>query len=154
MMTRGKRIAAIAALVIAGGSASVWAFGRHGPHGWAGPFGDPVKMARLAERLDLTTEQRDRIDEIVNRARHSRRDHIDALVRAHKTYRDLLQAPQLDEAAVRELARAQSAHVEALMVIGARTFAEVRSELTPEQRERLARLRFRHRGWHGGGHAG
>ena len=122
---------ALAALIVSTGAD---AFG--GPGGRGGSkrdFFDPARMARLAERLDLTEAQRDRIDDLAASARRASRDHIDALVGVRRELRAQVREGSFDEAVIRRLAKEKASHEEELMVIRVRSQANFRAVLTEDQ---------------------
>lgn len=106
--------------------------GRRGGPGGPGGFG-PM----LLERLNLTTDQRDRVKQI----RESHREEQQALrtraMQAHQALQGAVTSPTFDESAVRTRA-AEVATVDAdVAVAEARIYAEVYQILTSEQQEQL-----------------
>ncbi|MGK0169558.1 MAG: Spy/CpxP family protein refolding chaperone [Gammaproteobacteria bacterium] len=149
MKAAKKWMSAIALASLVGVSATALAFGSGGERGhrgagFAGPFGDPGKMSRMAERLGLTDAQRDTIDETLFTARRAARPHMDGLSHARRDLGALRHADTFDEAALRVLAKVQAGHREELMVINARAFADIRAGLTPEQRDMMKKTKKRH----------
>ena len=60
----------------------------------------------------------------------------------HKSMRELIEADEFDEAAVREAVENQSGVLTEMMILHARKRYEIEQLLTPEQREKMA---HRHR---------
>jgi Spy/CpxP family protein refolding chaperone len=142
MKAAKKWMSAIALASLVGVSATALAFGSggergHRGNGFAGPFGDPGKMSRMAERLGLTDAQRDTIDERLFTARRAARPHMDGLSHARRDLGALRHVDTFDEVALRALVKVQAGHREELMVINARAFTDIRAGLTPEQRDMM-----------------
>jgi protein CpxP len=126
-----------------------------GPRGGEGRFGGPPGMGRallegpLAERLELTDEQREMIRGIVEAERQAIRPWHEDLLSIDKAVDEAVQAEPFDEEAVRAAAR-QAADIRVeLAVARARVANEVRQVLTPDQRELLGELRAERREHHG-----
>ncbi|MGB5605009.1 MAG: Spy/CpxP family protein refolding chaperone [Gammaproteobacteria bacterium] len=108
-------------------------------------------IRRLEKNLDLSTEQRTAVREIMQNARTARRAYRDILLDNRLALHDLMEAEDFDEQEARRLAEIQGDHMAELMVLRARTQADIRAQLTAEPREKLSGL-HRERGFgHGFG---
>lgn len=151
-------LAAIPATLLAGHGPG------HGPrfgHGPGDRLGGGFMAEMIAERLDLSSEQRDQIRDI----RESYRDQTEALMDSVRAARlelhDSIHAELFDESAVRAAA-ARVGEVEAdLAVVRAQIANDIRQVLTPEQvaealelRERMRDSTDGRRGHHGRGRGG
>jgi Spy/CpxP family protein refolding chaperone len=106
-----------------------------------------TSQAREVRAIDLTTEQRDRIREIVER--HRSEGMADAATKsreAQRAARRILRDQTASEAAVREAYKKAAAAREELVVLRRRTRSEVLSVLTPEQRKELDSRSWRRAG--------
>ena len=136
-------LAAVAATALATVSAPADARG-------GGPFGqDMFRIAKLANDLDLSAEQRSRVEDIVESARDAARPYVDRLVVNHDELREAGRSPEFDEARVRGLADTQGDLMSEMIVLKARTHSEIRLVLTEEQRARFDERRGRRGGGHG-----
>ncbi len=102
---------------------------------------DPQQMInKLSVKLDLTEDQREDIDAILNERSSTMESQRDELKSAHHALKEASAAEPFDEAGLRELAeRASELQVEAI-VQGAKLRAEVRQVLTPAQREKMGEM--------------
>lgn len=136
----------LAAVLVLAASAA-WAQPR-GPHGRFGNpgdtpgFGGPGMLRGLmAERLELTDEQRETIQGIIETQRETMRPWHEDMARLGDELEDAIHAEPFDEEAVRALAQ-QVADVRVEVAVArARVAQEVRSVLTPDQRETLGELK-------------
>lgn len=140
-----KFAAGLALATVVGLSTSASASGGKHRGSFGSPFAHPEKMAMIAEKLELTSEQRDRIEDRMNQARRDARDHRDGLRQVRRALREQRKSGVFDEAAVRSLARERAGHMEELMVVYGQASADVRAMLTPEQQSALSELRLRKR---------
>ena len=149
-MNKRNKLIIASALLIGTISAGGVAFGEgrhHGGHGLG--FGPgPERIERMAERLDLSDEQRDAIRAIVDKARPSFREYGDNLRDNREKLRELAQTENADQTAIRTLADAQGDTMADMIVLRTDVMREVRAVLTPEQREELKNRRSHH-GRHG-----
>lgn len=158
-MTRNSRILSIAgALLVAGVTFAAAAGPRglggpgHGHRGFhGGPGGcaafdgdGPGPLGRALRRLDLTGEQRDRIEALVEH----HRDATEPLrAKLAGGFRDRLDADleaTFDEAAVRARAEEHARAMVEMRVARAKLHAEVLAVLSAEQRAELAEMKARH----------
>lgn len=98
-------------------------------------------IMRLEKNLDLSTEQRTAVRDIMKNARTARRAYRDALMDNRLALHDLMEAEQFSEQEARRLAEIQAAGIAEMIVLRARTEADIRAQLSAEQREKLAGLR-------------
>lgn len=114
--------------------------GRGGPgRGGPGPGGMAGIAGPMLERLDLTTDQRDRVRQIMESHRDEQRTLGDRARQAHEALNDAITGT-FDESAI----RARSADVAAVdadtAVAQARIYGEVFQILTPDQQQKLKQL--------------
>ncbi len=123
----------------------------HGPHGGGGPHGPGAPgpgfiVERLAERLELSAEQRADIEALMAAHRARVEPWHEELAAAREAVRGAVEAETFDEEAIRAAA-AEVARLEVeLAVERARFGAELGSVLTREQQAALAELRESRRG--------
>lgn len=98
------------------------------------------KMARMAEVLDLTEEQRTQIASIVAEARKKGEPLRQKMTETRRQLREAAGAQQVDEAAVRSLTAAQAETKAELMIHRAQTRNQIQALLTDEQRQKAERL--------------
>ena len=118
--------------------------GPRGPGGGGarrgGPGGPGGVGPMMLERLDLTSDQRDRVRQIMDSHHDEQRALGDRAMKAHEALQDAITAT-FDEGAVRARA-ADVAAVDADMAVAqARVVGEVYQILTPEQQEKLKQRR-------------
>lgn len=113
-----------------------------GQHGFGhGPRHGGFMAGRIAERLELTDQQRERIGEIRDSYSEEARALLENLGAERRELATAIHADPLDESAIRDAA-SQVARVEADMAVQrARIFSEIRQILTPEQVEKAEELR-------------
>src|SRR5438477_5134458 len=110
-------------------------FGRGGPGGPGGPLG--VLGPMVLQRLDLTTDQRDRVKQIVDSHREEQRALGDRGMAAHEALDAAITSDALNEGLLRAVA-ADLAAVEAdETVLHARIYSEVLQILTTDQQAKL-----------------
>jgi Spy/CpxP family protein refolding chaperone len=102
---------------------------------------------RMAERLDLTTEQRDKVRAIVDKSRPQQRALRDKLSESRKQLRTLIQQGTAKESEVRKLADNQGKLIADKIVLRSKLQGEIYAVLTPVQREKMQQ-HFEHRGRH------
>jgi Spy/CpxP family protein refolding chaperone len=110
-------------------------FGRGGPGGRGGPMG--VLGPMMLERLDLTSDQRDRVKQIVDNHREDQQAISKRAMAAHDALESAITSSAFDET----LIRTRSADVAAVeadeTVLRARIYAEVLQILTSDQQAKL-----------------
>ena len=94
-------------------------------------------------RLNLTEAQQDKLFAIMHAQAPQRRDHDKAIRKAHEALRDLGRADKFDDARAGAVSRDLGQAVAAQALLQARTEAQIRAVLTPEQREQLRQHRMR-----------
>lgn len=113
---------------------------RGGPGGPGGPGGFAPMMLR---QLDLTSEQRDKVKQIMDSHRDEQRGLMERSMKAHEALAEASTTGAFDEGAVRARA-AEVAAVESDMAVAqARVFSEVYQILTPEQQTKLKEMQAR-----------
>ncbi len=120
-----------------------------------GPIRSVFHEAKLARMLDLTPEQRRRMRDIVTEAREAAMPLADELLglreSMHEGMLKGMRGEGLDEEKVRRDAARMGEIMGELMVIGARTRTKMAALLTPEQQEKMEKMkRIRHEGGHPG----
>jgi Spy/CpxP family protein refolding chaperone len=100
---------------------------------------------RMAARLDLTTEQRDKVRAIVDKTRTQTRELRDQLSENRKQLQSLTQSGTAKESEIRKLADNQGKLIANMIVQRSKVQGEINAVLTPEQREKMQQ-RFGHRG--------
>jgi protein CpxP len=113
-------------------------------HGWHREGGLP----RMFEQLNLTQEQRDKINQIMNEGKPVRQDKMKALWENRKALRDQAMAETYDAQRVRELADQQAKLRAELTVMRTETFHNIYSVLTPEQKQKLVEMKQQRKGQH------
>lgn len=103
---------------------------------------------RMFEHLNLTQEQHDKIDQIMNEGKQVRQEKMKALWESRKALRDQAMAETYDAQRVQELADQQAQLRAALTVMRTETFHRVYSVLTPEQKQKLAEMKEQRKGQH------
>ncbi len=132
-------IAALAAAPATLDAAGQRGFG-HGPH--TGAFGSGGFLGeRIADRLDLSDEQREQIRAVRESYSEETRLLVETLATERRALGDAIRADVLDEGLIREAA-ARVALIEAdLAVQRARIGGDVRQVLTPDQFEQAQEMR-------------
>lgn len=108
--------------------------GGHGPH-QRGPG--------FAPGVDLSDAQEDKVFAIMHAQEPKRRDYMRTLRNSQEALRTLGAAEQFDDAKAASLAQAAGTALAALSLLEARTDAQVRAVLTPEQRKQSLENRAR-----------
>jgi len=103
------------------------------------------QVDRMAERLDLTKEQRDKVRAIVDKTRPQTRELRDKLSENRKQLQTLTQQGTAKESEIRKLADNQGKLIADMIVQRNKVQGEISAVLTPEQREKM-QLRFEQRG--------
>ncbi len=100
-----------------------------------GPMGDFSPIDRLAERLDLTEDQRQAIETLFDDYREDLELHGQAVRDAHGALADAAGAEILDEDAVRAVGQELGGALAEMAIVRTRLHQEIRQQLTPEQQE-------------------
>lgn len=101
-------------------------------------------VERMTQRLDLSTEQRDKVRAIVDKARPQMRALRDQLSDNRQKLRALMQSGNAKEADIRKLADTQGKLMADKIVQRSRVHNEINAVLTPEQRETWQQQSGRH----------
>lgn len=101
-----------------------------------GGMGAEARIDRMADALDLSQKQRDQVRGIVDKSRPSMRELRDRMHANRKQLRALMQQDKTPQAEVRRLADIQGKAVADMIVLRTQMRTEIRSVLTPEQREK------------------
>lgn len=108
--------------------------GHHGK--WKGHH-PGMRLEKQLESLDLTAEQKQKVDQILATARERNKQDRETLQAEYQKLHQLLEADTPDEKAILDqidkVGELKTAGQKAMM----RTMLSVRAELTPEQREKL-----------------
>ena len=114
------------------------------------------RMGRVFDRLGLDEQQREQMTQIHEQHRQVTEPMREQVEAAQQTLAELVHAPEMDEAAIRDAVASMAETQADLFVAQAEMFQEVRQILTPEQLEQLEQIRGRHHGMmprhHGRGH--
>jgi Spy/CpxP family protein refolding chaperone len=110
--------------------------GPGGPGGPGRPGGPGMIGPMLFERLDLTSDQRDRVKQILDSHRDEQKALADRGMKAHEALQDAVTGP-FDESGIRARA-ADVAAVDADMAVAqGRVYGELVQILTPDQQQKL-----------------
>ena len=100
---------------------------------------------RMAERLDLSKEQRDKVRAIVDKTRPQTRELRDKLSENRKQLQTLTRQGTAKESEIRKLADNQGKLIADMIMQRSKVQGEINAVLTPEQREKMQQ-RFENRG--------
>jgi Spy/CpxP family protein refolding chaperone len=104
----------------------------------SGQFG---RLLELRSELDLTTEQRHQVRDILVDHRAEIATAVKPVVEKRRALREATLAANVDETAIRTAANDLGKAIGDAAVIGAKVKAEVRAVLTPEQQKKLDEFR-------------
>ncbi|HKQ62777.1 MAG TPA: periplasmic heavy metal sensor [Candidatus Polarisedimenticolaceae bacterium] len=142
---------AIAACALTPALAQGWGEGEGPHHRGPGPgpgpgFGlGPGFVEHLAEMLDLTSEQRSQVHEIVRKHMDGALgERLDAMREAHETLHATIHDAAASDAQVQQAAAAAASQLALVATEQHHLAVEVDAVLTAEQRERFAEMRQRH----------
>jgi len=107
-----------------------------------GGFGAHM-LGFYADYLDLTDAQQAQVKDILAKEKPTIQPLIQQLAQAHQQISQFEQAGTFDEAKVRALAAQQSRNMTELLVQKARIKSELMTVLTPEQKDKMAKLEAR-----------
>jgi Spy/CpxP family protein refolding chaperone len=102
-----------------------------------------TRLEQNLKRLDLTPEQRQKVQAILDASRKEREPLQTQIQETFKKLRGMLEQPLPDEAAVLQQAEKLGALQTQQRKLTLRTQLKVRSELTAEQRQQLVKMRPR-----------
>ena len=109
-------------------------------HGERGP-GAKHFLNRMAKELGLTADQKKQIGAILKAEQEQNAPTLKKLAEGRRQLDQAAEAATFDEAAVKALAANQAALMQEMMVSRARTRNQIHALLTPEQRDKAAKLR-------------
>ena len=115
-------------------------------HGGFG--GDLFFLEHMAQKLDLSDDQRKQVEAIMNQQREQARPYVKTLVETRREMRHAMKGDDFDEAAIRAIAERQARAMTEMAVLRARGRHAMQQILTPEQRQRM---RHQHRERRGDG---
>lgn len=104
----------------------------------SGQFG---RLLELRSELDLTTEQRHQVRDILVNHRAEIATAVKPVVEKRRTLREATLAANVDETAIRAAANDLGKAIGDAAVVGAKVKAEVRAVLNPEQQQKLDEFR-------------
>ena len=128
---------ALPALVAAQGSG-------HGPRKGmrgGGEFNAEMLLCRLGDKLDLSDEQKEQIETLIETSKEQSGDLKDQAKTLRETFREAQQPGQFDEQAIRTHANAVHQIETELMVIRLKSRADIFNLLTPEQQQEFETLK-------------
>lgn len=118
-------IIALAVTMVFGASSTILARDGRGPNA--------MDMKRLIEDLDLSDEQKEQVEAIVEKYEDDKDSLVEGMKEAREELQDVIFAEVYDESAVRQSAQQVSSVMEELAVLHAKMVAELRTVLSPEQ---------------------
>ena len=137
------------------GAASALPFGE-GPGCWRGSHqmgpghkfgGRGFNVDRMAEKLNLTDDQRTQIEAIMEESIQQMSDQRDRMQDNREQLRELIQQSPLNEAEVRKVADAQGDLKADMIVLRAQKRAKINTVLTDDQRAQLEERRGKRGGY-------
>ncbi len=132
---------------------NVSAFGRGPCQGFGGlqeghspmmgmPFKSPMgRLFRMAEKLELSKEQRDQIWNIMDENRREMRVYMESLYEGRKEMRRIGSSATYDELEARKLAEAQGKTLAEVIYLKLQVKNRIKSILTAEQQAKFAEMR-------------
>ena len=132
----------VAAALMAGGGAALYAQGRGGPGRGAGPFAEGRGFAAdfALGQLDLSDAQKQQVRDITQRHRQAMQPVMQRLQQAMMAERAAVEAVPVNEAAVRAAAQDVASTQADLTVDRARLHSDIYSILTVEQQTKAKQL--------------
>ena len=107
--------------------------------------GRGFNVDRMAQRLDLTDDQRTQLQAVLAAAKPRMSDLRSELQASRKKLRELMQTSPIDEAEVRNIAETQGDLKADMIVLRAQQRAEINAVLTDEQRTQWVEMRGKRR---------
>lgn len=108
----------------------------HGP----GLFASSFQTAHIAQRLDLSEEQRQQFREILSQTRPEADDLADAILANRRALRELQKGTEMSDSEIREIADRRGQLVSRMIVLKVRVRSQIDALLTPEQRSRFQEM--------------
>lgn len=118
--------------------------GHHHHHGHGGEF----FLERMADKLELTPEQRTSINAVVEKSKPRMAGIREKMGENRKALRELSRDGKIDMARVEALAREKGTLVADMTIERTRMRGDIRAILTDAQREKLKQIREQHRKEH------
>ena len=118
-------IVTLAMTIVFGTASTILAKDGRGPHA--------MDMKRLIQDLDLSDEQKEKVEAIVEKYEDDKDNLVEGMKEAREELHEVIFAEEYSEAAVRQAAQQVSAIMEELAVLHAKMIAELRTVLSPEQ---------------------
>jgi Spy/CpxP family protein refolding chaperone len=115
----------LAATMVFGAASTILAKGGRGPHG--------MDMGKLIEDLDLSEEQKEQVEAIVEKYENDKDNLVEGMKEAREELHDAIFAEEYNESTVRQAAQQVSSIMEGLAVLRAKMIAELRTVLSSEQ---------------------
>jgi protein CpxP len=112
-------------------------------------IGSEARINRLAEHLELSAAQRDKVRAIVDQSRPAMRAVHDKMRDNRQAMRALMQQEKPADNEIRRLAEARGKLVAEMAVLRARMKSDIHAVLTPEQRDKLKQHMEQRRSRHG-----
>ena len=136
-------IAALVLTLVLGGAFAVEAMhpGKH--HGPSGVMGPGLAGLKTLIELNLSDSQKSVILSIIEKYEKDREKTVSSLREARKNLRTALQADEVNEERIRDAYRQAVPIREEMLVMRARMMAELKTVLTPEQRQLLEERKTR-----------
>ena len=94
--------------------------------------------------LDLTKEQQEQVDKIIDQHQSERQALHEKIDAARKTLQDAVHTDTFDELKIRSASQTLAANMEEIAVLKGKIVSEIRPILTPEQLENMKEMRNRH----------
>ena len=136
-----KRVLVAAGLVAALIGGGTFAFAQaaqgHDGHGPRGPRGGPGRMDLGLRGIDLTDEQRQQVQTIMESHRDELRQAGNKMREAHRAFAEATSAETIDEAAIRTASTSIASAMADEGILRAKVRSEVSGILTAEQREQI-----------------
>jgi len=108
-----------------------------GMHGFGHGHMRDMDIMRMAERLGLSQDQRDKIGKIIDEARPKMRKNGFDMMDNHKELHALMQEDKMDDKKLRSLTRRQGDLMADMMYQQMKMRSDIRAVLTDEQREKM-----------------
>lgn len=142
--------AAVGAVAVAGLIALVNPAAAHGSFGGGRGggklFASSFQIAYMARHLDMTEEQKAQLRDVLDAARPEADRLADAMIDNRQAMKTLRKSETFSEDEIRAIADQQGRLTADMIVLHARVRSQIGAILTPDQRERLEKMRKRHRG--------
>lgn len=136
---------AVAGLIaLANPAAAHGSFG--GGRGGGKLFASSFQIAYMARHLDMTEEQKAQLRDVLDAARPEADRLADAMIDNRQSMKALRKSETFSEDEIRAIADQQGRLTADMIVLHARVRSQIGAILTPDQRERLEKMRKRHRG--------